>query len=402
MVTGQSVDTPVESVRAESGVSSYATIRKRNILIAREKALRSSDDHPARLAVTNSEVEQRLTIREGFRTTANKLTEYLPPSAEARKPIDLSTTAPWEDHKEIQITPADSSVKKTVTSDEVLRKNTIECIRDANPDFIIYTDGSADGGLWNGGSAAIVTTGDPEAPRVESTIMAKGGTITCSTEEEVEAMKLARKWIAENAPVNSSVLVCTDSNALCKALQNPDVGEYATLKRALEKLQADIHIRWVPAHVNVPGNELADQAAKQATQLEAPTRGISFNAVRQLIRRNIVDPPGEHQLSRAVYDHYKLKNDEPLRSRADQTLIAKLRTGKWRKFRAYKSRIDNGQTDPHCEHCPGKIHDLIHWMTDCTATDELRHRLFGTLTPGLAVLATEPVKLVQMARKSIF
>ena len=73
MVTGQSVDTPVESVRAESGVSSYATIRKRNILIAREKALKSSDDHPARLEVTNSEAEQRLTIREFLRTTANGL-----------------------------------------------------------------------------------------------------------------------------------------------------------------------------------------------------------------------------------------------------------------------------------------------------------------------------------------
>ena len=402
MVTGQSVGSSREAIRAEAGVCDYATIRKRNILIAREKALRSSEDHPARIAVSNDDIKQRLAIREGFRSTADKLAEFLPPPASLRKPIDLSATNPWEDHKDIKITPADNSTKKSATSDEELRSETISRIRDQDKDFTIYTDGSASAGLWDGGSAAVITTGDPETPTVLATIMAKGSAITCSTEEEVAALQLAKSWIEENAPANSKVLICTDSNALCKALENPDLGEIATMKRALEKLPADIHITWVPAHVNVPGNELADQAAKQATQLDAPTRGISFSAAKQLIRRNIVDPPIKHDQSRAIYQNYKLKNDEGLKCRADQTLIAKIRTGHWRKFRAYQSRVDNGLTDPNCKFCPGKKHNLIHWMTDCQATDELRHRLFGTQKPGLIVLATEPVKMVQMSRISQF
>ena len=73
MVTGQSVGSSREAIRAEAGVCDYATIRKRNILTVREKALRCSDDHPARIAVSNNDTQQRLAIREGFRSHANKL-----------------------------------------------------------------------------------------------------------------------------------------------------------------------------------------------------------------------------------------------------------------------------------------------------------------------------------------
>ena len=58
MVTGQSVGTPVESIRAKAGVPNYATIRKIHILTAKEKALRSSVD-------SNRNINQRLN-RQGL------------------------------------------------------------------------------------------------------------------------------------------------------------------------------------------------------------------------------------------------------------------------------------------------------------------------------------------------
>ena len=127
---------------------------------------------------------------------------------------------------------------------------------------------------------------------------------------------------------------------------------------------------------------------------------MSFKTTKQLIKRNIKDPPISHLLGHEVYQRYKLQFDDCLTTRRDQTLIAKLRTGKWKGFREYKSRLDKGETDPHCRHCPGKIHDLRHWMTDCQANDELRQKLFGTTRLPLSIAATEPLKLVQMARVS--
>ena len=143
--------------------------------------------------------------------------------------------------------------------------------------------------------------------------------------------------MTRNAPDGSPVLICTDSNALCQALLSKDTGEIAQLYEKLSELPITLIIYWVPVHVNIPGNELADCAAKRAARIETEPIGVSFQSAKQMIKRNIRDPPPDpikYSNTRQVYDFYKLKNDEGLTSRADQTLIAKIRTGKWRKFRA--------------------------------------------------------------------
>ena len=129
MVTGQSVGTPVEAIRAEAGVPNYATIRKRNILTAKEKALRSSVDHPVRIAVSNRNIKQRLN-RQGLRYTADQLADFLPQTAENRRPLDLTATTPWEDHREVTITTADHFTKKAATADATLREDTLNRIKD--------------------------------------------------------------------------------------------------------------------------------------------------------------------------------------------------------------------------------------------------------------------------------
>ena len=50
-ITGHIKSSPIEAVRLETGVCSYATTSKRHTLIAKEKALRNPDDHPSKKAI---------------------------------------------------------------------------------------------------------------------------------------------------------------------------------------------------------------------------------------------------------------------------------------------------------------------------------------------------------------
>jgi len=159
MITGQCVGSPCEAIRVESGVTSFETIRKRNILTARERALRCTEDHPARIAASNDGIRQRIKIRKGFRHTAEQLSEYLPPQSTNRRPIDLTVPPPWEKHGNIQVTAADANMKKATTDNNLLRESTLEEIRKEEADYILYSDGSAVGGTLDGGSAVVITRG---------------------------------------------------------------------------------------------------------------------------------------------------------------------------------------------------------------------------------------------------
>ena len=113
----------------------------------------------------------------------------------------------------------------------------------------------------------MVTTGSARYPGVLETLQRKGADYTCSYEEEKQAMLLALKWTLKENRFTDTV-ICTDSKSLLQAIQNysPELSEIHDL---LSSLVGRMTLQWVPSHSNIPGNELADKAAKDATKLSA-------------------------------------------------------------------------------------------------------------------------------------
>ena len=395
VITTQARSSPVEALRAETQIPSIATSIDANCLRSFEKALRMGEDHPRRAAATDF-ARKRLK-RKGFRRRAEELYSKHPQlDGYEREPIALSQIPPWERglHSEV-VFPSLHGVRGRGASLKEIQIAAMERTCEIGADFNIYTDGSATAGTVRGGAGVVITTGDPLEPNVELRIKRRGAPYTCSYEEELRALVLAVGWVEDNCRPDQRVAIFTDSQSLCRALNGPS----SSLDRIRERINAvkpSLTIQWIPGHCDIPGNELADAAAKEACS-EPGTCSVSFGSSCAQISLCIKDPPIAHERTRVVYEGYSRGRESSITNRSDQALLAKLRSGHYMGLRAYRHRID-GVTDPTCRRCGEEPEDLVHWL-HCPATLVERRRHFGAEHEGLGVLTLFPKEAVALARK---
>ena len=398
-ITGQAKSAPIEGLQKESNIPSYRSVSNSKCMKARERALRLPEDHPRRICLDQPTVPLRLPDRRSCRSKALELSANLPNEASNRKPICLFSAPPWKAGAgDTNIFCNLPGITGRHDSPEAKIAAAYDRIDELGGDYIIYTDGSASGGTHLGGSAAVITQGDPRSPTILETIMEKGSFYTCSYEEECTAMNLAVDWLIENNSTLTTII--TDSQSLCEALlgYSPDLDDLRTKLRGLRHI---VNIQWVPGHSEIVGNELADQAAKQATLLESAAQPISYNSICTQINMMTRDPPIAHERSREVYGSISAKKEREITSRADQTLLAKVRSGHTTLFLEYRARMEP-DLDTTCPLCQDSPHNLVHWMTECAGTLNKRRQLFGAEDMGkLSSLTKYPRAAVALCRSTL-
>ena len=158
-------------------------------------------------------------------------------------------------------------------------------------DITVYTDGSKTEGQL--GFGFYIDTGQPEGIKEKRSL----GTKTTVFQAELHAIKAAAEMLAEVA--GKRVIIYSDSQAAIKALDNPIISSYlvddtrVALNTAVQQCGKDITIRWVKAHAGHPGNEMADQLAKEGAlnpgmEAEQQTKiPVSYwkQALRELIEQ---------------------------------------------------------------------------------------------------------------------
>ncbi len=282
---------------------------------------------------------------------------------------------------------------------DIILTSALRRINEIGAYYNIYSDGSASASTKNGGAGVVITTGDPSRPTIVETIQVRGAPLTCSFEEERRAMQTAVEWIEEHLSNTDSAAIFTDSQSICTALRGTSPALY-DLRVKINDIRAHIVIQWIPGHCNIPGNDLADLAAKSATTIQGENPGISYASICTLIKENTKDPPISHPIIKAVYSSISRKREERVTSREDQSLLGKLRSGHFMGLRYYRHRVD-GTTDPTCDLCQESPQTLEHWLQHCPATAAQRWTLFGEDSGRLDCLTKHPIEALALARSTL-
>jgi ribonuclease HI len=259
-------------------------------------------------------------------------------------------------------------------SDPAIRCKTfaLEKITSYDESLHVYTDGSK-GSLGQTAAAFCI-------PEIEIT---KGLRLTNDLSvytTELIAIRESLKWIIENETSdvlknNKKIAIFTDSLSSVETIKCQASKSRPNLLRELFQLKKlidnPIAIVWIPSHVDIKGNETADELAKQA--LNHPhvdlDIGLELSELKADINKHVLATWQDMWSSSLTGSHNKLiepvvstKNKCSNKSRAKEVIMSRLRLGKcW--LNAYLHRIKRHPTGL-CNTCH-VAETIEHYLLDC-------------------------------------
>ena len=82
------------------------------------------------------------------------------------------------------------------------------------------------------------------------------------------------------------------------------------MHKSINSISSSIYIQRIPGQCNIPGNELANKAAKKATTIATNTiLPVSLSSSLQVITNKICDNPPTHDRVTQIYQHWKTSGD---------------------------------------------------------------------------------------------
>ena len=401
VVTGCTRSTPVLALMAEAGIIPMSA--RRTSLAARllTKARARSEEDPLR-QVADAEVRSRLSSVRGWRSVGTEACREAGVEAPV-EPVLAPKIPPWTETASITFDLDVGDRLPQGTSAE-RRRQVATLHLGSLPQCAtwVWTDGSAEGGVKNGGSGALIEWPDGTSAEVR----APAGSVCSSYRAELIALRAAIDHLLKNpAHEQDPVIFCTDSQAALASLRGGPAEQRTALCaevwEALISLATGgrrIHLQWVPSHCGIPGNEHADTLAGEAAALpqeEAPldTRTV-FRAVARVARARTAQqrPAGWYQtLMEGTWPPPVSGVD-----RYSAVDVHQLRAGHWAGSTQYLHRIGRAPS-PECPGCDSQSCRAAfctmcreeadtphHILLRCPALMTTRFRITGFIHPTMA------------------
>jgi hypothetical protein len=212
--TGQLASTPTDALRVETRFQSFGCLRDRAAAAALERSLRLDPATHPRAKQADLRVTQRFKRGADGRSLGKEVVGRVGGGLDTlgRLPLPPPTSAPWEWGRGSWTVSL--SLRGGSSPDHPPARKLADALdtiwRYDQLWTVIYTDGSAVGGVKRGGSSAVVTSGDPGNPTFLDVRHQFGPEHTTSLEVEMWGIWLALDCL-DNETAAAGVLICSDS-----------------------------------------------------------------------------------------------------------------------------------------------------------------------------------------------
>ena len=266
-----------------------------------------------------------------------------------------------------------------------IRANTLEYIDQHYREHLkLYTDGSKNE-QNNTGSAYVI----PELKIRKGFKLPDNMSVYSS---ELVAIIKALEWILEHKPIRTVIL--SDSLSSLQSIEHslsdsrPDlIHEIEHLFTQICYVGSEVTLCWVPAHVNIRGNEAADKAAKDSlNKCKTDVKmGLGVNEINSIITdkvnkkwQNEWDKDCNGRWLYSILGGNK-SNTPPVQliNKRDDTIITRLRLGKTGLKSHIATLLQN--TSPICTGCNQEDETIDHIFTKCSKIKNERHILKNKL-----------------------
>ena len=181
--------------------------------------------------------------------------------------------------------------------------------------------------------------------------------------------------------------------------ENPVIKQIQSLLIRLSRSNIEIRLCWVPAHVNISGNEAADQLAKSATSSSQPPALYKsfyrdyFPKIKKSAYddwqnywhdlRSTIDRPNK---LRRIKSSTKAWSSSCLpKQRLLERSLCRLRIGHCHL--THKFLMERGEP-PECDYCQCPL-TVDHVLTECALYGRIRRQVYGPNRPSLRAMLSE-------------